>query len=226
MTTITSTSTKRLLALAAAAVSLACCLAIALPAGLAHALDEPEYTPGENYYIDTPEAYENQDVEHERANEMSSSTQYYVSSPFYLHWISPDQVIYEGEDVFIGCEATGLEDLHYEWHLSKDGGATFDEEGLEGNIHTVSGLVPNDPATEPYLFRCTVTNGDGTSTLTADVRVVVLEAQAGSGSGKASLQTGDEVAAAAAIAGAVVCAALALLLVAVRNKKEESGEEA
>lgn len=197
MTATTSITTKRQLVLAIAAVGLVCCLMAILSAGTACALDEPEYTPGEDYYIDTPEAYEEQDIEHNRAQEMESSTQYYISSPFYLNWITPDQVIYEGDDARIGCEATGLNDLHYVWELSRDGGFSFEETGLEGNSHTVSGLTVNDPATQPYLYRCTITNGDCISTLTATVTVTVLPANqtaanSANQSSSSLVRTGDD----------------------------------
>lgn len=224
MMTTTKTEKVRRFALAIAALGLAGCLAVVQPADKALALDEPEYTPGENYYIDTPEAFAEQDIEHERADEMSASTQYYVTSPFYLHWISPDVVVYEGEDFFIGCEAVGLEDVTYEWRLSRDGGELFEDTGFMGNEHTITAQAPNDPATEPYLYRCIITNGDGTATLTADISVVVLEAPASSGKGIS--QTGDETIGIASFIGAAACASLALLLAAMRPRKCEEEEVA
>jgi len=92
------------------------------------------------------------------------STQYWVTSAFYLHWISPDQVVYEGEKVYIGCEAVGLD--------------------------------ANGPETEPYLFRCTVTNVD------------------------------EQVAGRVALAGAGVFASLTLTLTMMRPKKYQEAEAA
>ena len=223
MNETTKAIAKRLLTIASLILALACCMLIYTHPATAYALQEPEYTPGENYYIDSPEAFESQDVGHDRADEISASTQYYVTSAFYLNWISPDQVIHEGEDAYIGCEATGLEDIRYEWRLSKDGGATWEAEALIGNEHTVSDLAVNEPETEPYLYRCTITNGDGTSTLTADVRITVLEAPTGSGVGKTISQTGDERIGIAALVGAAACASLALILATMRPKPQ--GEE-
>lgn len=216
------TMTMRHLVLAIATLGLAGCLGALSAPGTALALDTPEYTPGEDYYIDTPEAFTEQDVDHERADEMSASTQYWVTSPFYLHWISPDVVVYEGEEFYIGCEAVGLEDITYEWRLSKDGGELFEDTGLMGNEHTIVAQAPNVPATQPYLYRCIITNGDGTATLTADISVVVLEAPASGG--KSISQTGDEMMGLAAFVGAAVCASFALMLAAIRPKKEESEE--
>ncbi len=111
----------RRFALALATLGLAGCLGAMGAPGAALALETPEYVPGEDYRIDEPEAFRDQDVEHERADEMAASTQYWVTSAFYLHWISPDQVIHEGEEAYIGCEAVGLEDVTYEWRVSCDG---------------------------------------------------------------------------------------------------------
>ena len=227
MTTTTKITLMRQLMLAIATLGLATCLGALSAPSTALALDTPEYTPGENYYIDTPEAFAEQDVDHERADEMSASTQYWITSPFYLHWISPDVVVYEGDEFFIGCEAVGLEDIRYEWRLSRDGGKLFEDTGLIGNEHTLTAQAPNDPLTEPYLYRCIITNGDGTATLTADISVVVLEApDSGASGGKSISQTGDETIGIAALAGAGVCASLALLLAMMRPRRTESeGDE-
>ena len=172
---------------------------------------------------------------------MSASTQYWVTSAFYPRWISPDQIVYEGEEAYVGCEAVGLEDVSYEWEVSRDGGRTFADDTLLGNEHVITGLEANDPETEPYLFRCTVTNGDGTATLTADVRIVVLDVEDpapasedggdpvhdGKSGGKRIPQLGDEdMASLAAIAGAGVFASLALMLALMRPKKREEEEVA
>ena len=234
MTTATKTSVTSRLALAIATLGLAVCLGVLGAPGAALALDTPEYVPGEDYYIDDPEAFRDQDVEHERAAEMSASTQYWVTSAFYLHWISPDQVIHEGEEAYIGCEAVGLEDVSYEWKVSRDGGETFEDDSLVGNEHVISGLQADGSEAANYLFRCTVTNGDGTATLSADVHVVVLDvsdepAPAGGkgGPGKAIPQLGDEeLARFAAIAGATMLASLALVLAIVRLGKREEEEAA
>ncbi len=243
MTTTTKTTVMRRFALAIATLGLSCCLGALGAPGAALALETPEYTPGESYYIDEPEAFRDQDVEHERADQMSASTQYWVTSAFYLHWISPDQIIYEGEEAYIGCEAVGLEDVSYEWKVSRDGGKTFADDTLLGNEHVIDGLEANDPETEPYLFRCTVTNGDGTATLTADVHIVVLDVadpasedggspaydpdgKSGKSGGKRIPQLGDEqLAGLAAVAGAGLFASLALLLALMRPKKREEEEQ-
>lgn len=224
------------LALAVIALALAGCLGALFAPGAALALETPEYVPGEDYYIDDPEAFRDQDVEHERADEMSASTQYWVTSAFYLHWISPDQVIHEGEEAYVGCEAVGLEDVSYEWKVSRDGGETFEEDSLVGNEHVISGLQADGSEAANYLFRCTVTNGDGTATLSADVHVVVLDVPdepapaggKGGPGGKAIPQLGDEeLARFAAIAGAAMLVSLALILAIVRlRKREEEGEVA
>ena len=226
----------RRLALAVAILGLACCLGALGAPGAAIALETPEYVPGEDYYIDDPEAFRDQDVEHERADEMAASTQYWVTSTFYLHWISPDQVIYEGEEAYIGCEAVGLEDVTYEWRVSCDGGETFEKDALTGNEHVISGLQADGHESATYLFRCTVTNGDGTATLTADVRIVVLDVPdepapkgegGGESGGKRIPQLGDEeLAGFAAMAGAALFASLALMLALVRPKKREEEEVA
>ena len=220
--TTTKNMTMRHLMLAIATLGLAGCLGALSAPGTALALGTPEYTPGEDYYIDTPEAFTEQDVDYERADEMSASTQYWVTSPFYLHWISPDVVVYEGEEFYIGCEAVGMEDITYEWRLSRDGGKLFEDTGLMGNEHTIVAQTPNDPATQPYLYQCTITNGDGTATLTADISVVVLEAP--TSGGKSISQTGDEMVGLAAFVGAAVCASLALMLAAMCPKKDEDGD--
>ena len=107
----------------------------------------------------------------------------------------------------------------------------------------MSGLEANDPETEPYLFRCTVTNGDGTATLTADVRVVVLDVpdpapasedgtpaydpdakqgKSAKSGGKSIPQLGDEqMMGLIAVAGAGIFASLALMLALMRPKKQE-----
>ena len=103
------------------------------------------------------------------------------------------------------------------------------------------------PRLKPYLFRCTVTNGDGTATLTADVHVVVLDVPEPAGddggapaydadakqgkSGKSCSrsipQLGDEqMIGLMGIAGAGVFASLALLLALMRPKKQEEGATA
>ena len=138
----------------------------------------------------------------------------------------------------------GLEDVTYEWRVSRDGGVTFEEDALVGNEHVLSGLVSNDPETEPYLFRCTITNGDGTATLTADVRVVVLEVpvlagddggkpacglegNSGVSRGKSIPQLGDEeLMSMIALAGAGALGSLALMLALMRPKKQEEEEAA
>ena len=235
MTNVTKASVISRLALATAALGFAVCLGALGAPGAALALDTPEYVPGEDYYIDDPEAFRDQDVEHDRADEMCASTQYWVTSAFYLHWISPDQVIHEGEEAYVGCEAVGLEDVSYEWKVSRDGGETFEEDSLVGNEHVISGLQANGPETATYLFRCTVTNGDGTATLTADVRVVVLdvpdEPAPGSGKGgsggKGIPQLGDEdLARFDTIAGAAMFVSLALVLAILRLRKREEEEAA
>ena len=198
-------------------------LAVALAHPMyAYGLETEPYTPGENYYIDDEEAFRNQDIDHAETAESAASTQYYLTSAFYLTWISPDMTIYEGEEAFIGCEATGLEDLRYEWKVSVDGGKTFEDTGLVGNAHTLTDLKPSPSKDEPYLYRCTITNGDRTSTLTADVSITVLK----SFGGKGISQTGDETIGIAALAGAGVCASLALLLAMMRPRRTESeGDE-
>lgn len=188
----------------------------------AYGLEAEPYTPGENYYIDDEEAFRNQDIDHAETTESAASTQYYLTSAFYLTWISPDMTIYEDEEAFIGCEATGLEDLHYEWKVSTDGGKTFEDTGLVGNAHTLTDLKPSPSKSEPYLYRCTITNGDRTSTLTADVNITVLK----SFGGKGMSQTGDETIGFAAFAGAGVCASMALLLAMMRPRRNESEEDA
>lgn len=222
MITVRKTTVMRHLTLAIATLGLASCLGALSAPGTALALDTPEYTPGENYYIDTPEAFAEQDVGHELADEMSASTQYWVTSAFYLEWISPDMTIYEDEGAFIGCGATGLGDLRYEWQVSTDGGKTFADTGLVGNAHTLTGLEPSPSKDEPYLYRCTITNGDGTATLTADVEITVLKRV---GIARAIPQTGDGLIGTAALIGALGCAALALLLAMMRPRKAEEGEE-
>lgn len=170
----TATTAKRSLVLATVLLGLACALTAILPDGVALALEEPAYTPGENYYIDEEEAFLNQDVDHGGAVENQAATSYYLTSPFYLNWISPDTTVYEGEVAYIGCGATGLQDIRYEWLVSRDGGETFDPAGLNGPEHTVYGLQADAPE-ERYLFRCVVTNGDRTSQLEADVQVTVID---------------------------------------------------
>lgn len=188
----------------------------------AYGLETDPYTPGENYYIDDEEAFRNQDIDHEETAESAASTQYYLTSAFYLTWISPDMTVYEGEEAFIGCEATGLEDLRYEWQLSTDGGKTFEDTGLVGNAHTLTDLAPSPSKDEPYLYRCTITNGDRTSTLTADVSITVLKATGG----KRISQTGDETIGIVAFAGAAACASLALLLAMMRPREIEGEDNA
>ena len=51
-----NTTVMRQLWLAITALGLASCLGALSAPSTALALDTPEYTPGENYYIDTPEA--------------------------------------------------------------------------------------------------------------------------------------------------------------------------
>ena len=58
-------------ALAAAALTCACLLAFPPNAG---ALEADPYVPGEDYYIDDPEAFRDQDIDHEEAVESSAST--------------------------------------------------------------------------------------------------------------------------------------------------------
>ena len=208
--------------LAAAAIAVATAVGcLALPA-TAFGLETPPYTPGEDYRIDEEEAFRDQGIEHEEAAEGSASTQYYLTSPFYLEWISPDVTIYEGQEAYIGCKATGLEDLRYEWRVSSDGGATFKDAGLIGNEHVLAGLTANDPETQPYLYRCTITNGDGTSTLEADVQVTVLEPSLAS----RMAQTGDRTIGVLALAGAAGCAAIALAVAAGgKARRDDSATE-
>lgn len=171
---MTHGKTMRALTGALLAIAFAAVCALALPSA-AHGLETAPYTPGEDYYIDDEEAFREQDIEHEGAVESEASTSYFLTSAFYLNWISPDSTIYEGETAYIGCGATGLETLDYEWLLSKDGGETFEPAGLNGPEHTVVGLQANDPEEQPYLFRCIITNGDRTSQLEADVWVTVID---------------------------------------------------
>ncbi len=102
-----------------------------------------------------------------------------------------------------------------------------------------AGLQADAAGSANYLFRCTVTNGDGTATLTADVRIVVLDvpepasdddgtpaydpdAKSGKSGGKSIPQLGDEqMAGLLAMAGAGVLGSLALLLALMRPKKRE-----
>ncbi len=111
---------------------------------------------------------------------------------------------------------------------------------LTGNEHVIGGLQADGAESANYLFRCTVTNGDGTATLTADVRVVVLgvpeladegdgapAAKSGKSGGKFIPQLGDEdLMGMMAIAGATLCGSLALLLALMRPKKREEEETA
>ncbi len=108
--------------------------------------------------------------------------------------------------------------MTYEWRVSRDGGGTFEDDALVGNEHVIGGLQADGAESANYLFRCTVTNGDGTATLTADVRIVVLDvpdpasddggepvAKSGKSTGKRIPQLGDE--------GAIGMTALAFALV-------------
>ena len=192
-------------AILAAAVA-ACALSILLGLAIerAYALDEPAYSPGEDYFIDEPDAFLDQDPGYSGATESEGSTTYWMTCPFYLEWVSNDVVIYEGETAYIGCRATGLDDLAYEWYLSADGGQWFEKTDLVGSEHTLSGLKVNDPQDTPYIYKCLITNGDGLSTLVATVNVTVL-----SGGGTHFPQTGDAM---LYIAGAL--AALALIALA------------
>ena len=202
-------------ALAATVFATACFLAFPLNAG---ALETDPYVLGEDYYIDDPEAFRDQDIDHEEAVESSASTGYYLTSPFYVEWVSPDETIRVGEQAFVGCSAVGFGELAYEWYVSENGGESFRETGLLGPAHTLEGLEPTGEG-EPYLYRCLITNGDGASKLTADVQVTVLGA---SGSdpgivdepkGKGIPQLGDErMIGLMALAGAGVFAGLALML--------------
>lgn len=171
---------KRGIALATVLLGFACCFAVLAPADQALALDEPPYTPGENYYIDEEEAFRDQDVDHDAAAENEAATSYYLTSPFYVNWISPDVTVKEGEQAYIGCGAVGLEEIRYEWFMSADGGETFEPTGLVGNEHCLTGLVALE-GDAPYLYRCVVTNGDQTSKLEADVWVTVLDVPAPAG---------------------------------------------
>ncbi len=144
-------------------------------------------------------------------------------------------MIHEGEEAYVGCEAVDLEDVTYEWRVSCDGGETFEDDVLEGNEYVIGGLQADGTESANYLFRCTVTNGDGTATLTADVRVVVLDvpdpateddgtpaAKSGKSGGKSIPQLGDEdLMGMMAIAGAALCGSLALMLALMRPKREE-----
>ena len=47
------------------------------------------------------------------------------------------QIIYEGEEAYVGCEAVGLEDVICEWRVSRDGGKTFEDDALVGDEHVV-----------------------------------------------------------------------------------------
>ena len=60
MTTPTTTTLMRRFALAIATLGLAACLGALGAPGAVLALDTPDYTPGEDYYIDTPEAFRKQ----------------------------------------------------------------------------------------------------------------------------------------------------------------------
>ena len=206
------------------------CLVLFAPTGNAFALDLPDYTPGEDYRIDEERAFREQDIEHEGTIENESSTNYYLTSSFYLNWISPDMIIYEGEDAYIGCGAIGLDDIHYEWFLSKDGGNSFVPTGLVGNEHTVQGLTVNEPATQPYLYRCIITNGDQTSTLKADVKIIVLAgehedtgASGVSQTGSGLLKTGDITMPIIGIS--IVLALVALLTVVFVHKRSKKLDE-
>ena len=218
----TATTAKRSLVLATILLGLACALTAILPAGIALALEEPAYTPGEDYYIDEEEAFLNQDVDHGGAVENRAATSYYLTSPFYLNWISPDTTIYEGEAAYIGCGATGLETLDYEWFVSMDGGDTFDPAGLNGPEHTVYGLQANDPE-ELYLFRCIVTNGDGTSQLEADVWVTVIDVPAPAGGMLGELGDTTMTLACACLGAAFAACAVAIPLLIVRRGRKDEG---
>ena len=184
----------------------------------AYALDEPAYSPGENYFIDEPDAFLDQDPGYSGATESEGSTTYWMTCPFYLEWVSDDVVIYEGETAYIGCRATGLDDLAYEWYLSTDGGQWFEKTDLVGSEHTLSGLKVNDPQDTPYIYKCLITNGDGLSTLVATVNVTVLSA-----GGTYCPQTGDAM---FYITGALaVLALIALACMYLSWMKEERAEK-
>ena len=215
---MTCGKTMGALATAFVAVAIAAVCVLALPS-VAWGLQTDPYTPGENYFIDDEGAFRDQDIDHEGAVESESSTSYYLTSPFYLNWISPDSTIYEGEAAYIGCGATGLETLDYEWLVSMDGGETFDPAGLNGPEHMVYGLQANDPE-ELYLFRCVITNGDRTSQLEADVWVTVIDVPEPAGGLLGELGDQTMTVACAWLGAAFAACAVAIPLLLARRGKE------
>lgn len=224
----TATTTKQRMIFAIILLGLTCFLTLLLPAGRALALETAPYTPGENYYIDDEEAFRSQDIEHDEATENAASTSYYLTSSFYLNWISPDITVSEGEEAYIGCGAVGLEDIRYEWFVSADGGESFEPTGLVGNEHYLNDLVANE-GERPYLYRCVVTNGDQTSQLEADVWVTVLDVPDPEprGGGSQLGKLGDETMYLAHIclgAAFLVCAVAIPLLMRRAGKNQERKE--
>ena len=85
---------------------------------------------------------------------MVASTQYWVTSAFYLHWISPDQIIYEGEEAYVGCEAVGLEGVAYEWQVSRDGGEAFEDDAKSDKSGGKSIPQLGDEQMMGFMCRC------------------------------------------------------------------------